>query len=62
MAAEARIVKIVADFTTYRARWNAAIAKHAVNGNIRISDLVKIEAEAGMTKLEMLSAKARIGQ
>lgn len=52
--AEALLVNVVNNFAAYRARWNAAAAKHGTN-------VPAIEREAGVSLLVMRAAKARIG-
>lgn len=58
--AEARIQEIIDNMDTYRAAWNAAVAKYVKGGVVDTRDLKAIEAEAGITKAEMQTVKARM--
>lgn len=57
---EARILHIIENIATYRAKWAAAVAKYSKGGQIQTSNLAKIEAEAGVTSLEIQSVKIRM--
>lgn len=59
-AADARMSDLIGRAAEVRAAWNAAIAKHTVNGLVPTAALKLIEAEAGVTMLEMTSLKARL--
>lgn len=58
-AAEARIVELMSRAAEVKAAWNAAVAAHTVNGQVRASDLPKIERMAGVTRLEVAELKSR---
>ncbi|OWL90144.1 hypothetical protein [Halopseudomonas aestusnigri] len=58
--AEARIQHIIGNITTYKAAWGAALAKYSKNGQVATKDLAKIEAEAGVTQLEIQIVKSRM--
>ncbi|GKS73682.1 hypothetical protein AVME950_02320 [Acidovorax sp. SUPP950] len=58
--AEARIQHIIDNIGTYRPKWAAAVAKHSKGGQINVADLAKIEAEAGVTSLEIQAVKSRM--
>lgn len=60
-AADARLDSVVARFDAIRAAWNTAVAKYTVNGQLSMAALKRIESEVGVTRTELLSAKARIG-
>ena len=60
--AAARIDHIVANADEYRAKWNAAVQKYSRNGRMDMTDLPKIEAEAGVSINEMKLAKARMAR
>lgn len=54
--AEARIQHIIDNIATYR----AALAKYSKAGQVSMQDLAKIEAEAGVTQLEIQIVKSRM--
>ena len=58
--AEARIQHIIENIGTYRAKWATAVAKYSKAGQIQAADLAKIEAEAGVTSLEIQAVKSRM--
>ena len=59
-AADARMADLVSRFAEVRAAWNAAVTKYTVNGKVSCRDLPKIEAEAGVSQIEMMSLKDRV--
>ena len=58
-ARKARIAHVVANFPAYRDRWNEAVAKHTVNGQVPTGALQHIERDAGVTQIEMRLAKSQ---
>lgn len=58
--AEARIQHIIANVASYKAAWNAAVSKRAVGGNLTMAQMVEIEQEVGVTRLEMAEVKSRM--
>lgn len=57
---EDRIQHIIANLDEYRARWNAAVAKHSVGGQIAAAAIRKVEQEAGVSLHEMKLVKSRM--
>lgn len=60
--AEARIQHIIANIGQYRAAWTAAVAKYTKAGQVAAADMPKIEAEAGVTHLEIQAVKSRMAK
>jgi hypothetical protein len=59
-AAETRIAGLVARADELRAAWNAAVAKHAANGQVSMAALKLIESEVGITLGDLKTIKARL--
>lgn len=60
--AETRIQHIIDNIGQYRAAWAGAVAKYSKAGKLNMLDMPKIEAEAGVTHLEIQTVKARMAK
>lgn len=58
-AAEARIRHIIENLDSYKAAWNAAVAKHTTAKGVPAAAIKAIEAAAGVTLNEMQIVKSR---
>lgn len=59
-AVEAEIAALIPRYEELKAAWNAAVAKHTVNGKLDMRALPKIEAEAGVTLNMVRILKSRV--
>lgn len=57
----AELADRVARFPEIKASWNAAIAKHGVNGQVDMRKMPQIEKEAGVTMAQIRELKAICG-
>ena len=57
----AELADRVARYPEIKAAWNAAIAKHTVNGQIDMRQLPQIEKEVGVTMAQIRELKAMVG-
>ena len=57
----AELADRVARYPEIKAAWNAAIAKHTVNGQIDMRKMPQIEKEVGVTMAQIRELKALVG-